>query len=120
MPNLNLSALEAVARGQLKTIETIAGYLRRQDWAHHLSGAESELRQTILALIAELRAAKEWRPIETAPKDGTQFLGAWGNHDEVHVVYIRDGECQRAMDHGQAWMMPTHWLPLPLPPGATP
>ena len=55
-----------------------------------------------------------WQPIETAPKDGTDFLACWDN-DELHVVCIRNGECYRAMDK-EPWAMPTRWMPLPDPP----
>lgn len=66
------------------------------------------------AIIAALEAMG-WQPIETAPRDGTEFLGYFTN-GEMHVVSI-DGECHRAMDR-EAWMMPTHWMPLPPEPVA--
>jgi hypothetical protein len=59
-----------------------------------------------------------WQPADTAPKDGTEFLGYWDN-DDMHVVFIRVGECQRAMDH-EAWCMPLYWMPLPAPPQQEP
>lgn len=79
----------------------------------------------------------EWRPIETAPKDGTAVLvmrdiwpGTETGHAEecnghnTYVAQFWDGEG----DEGE-WMCymdmirepicpiePTHWMPLPLPP----
>lgn len=73
----------------------------------------------------------EWRPIETAPKDGTRFRARriaaeivngsrqrtrritwWGKASHVPLY----GWC-----HGQHWedvtlWEPTHWVPLPDPP----
>jgi hypothetical protein len=83
----------------------------------------------------------EWLPIETAPKDGTLVL-LWG-HDlgaktnrhtigfagEPFVGTIRVGSeyagVWRSVEQdggnefdwpGHIYFMPTHWMPLPLPP----
>jgi len=80
---------------------------------------EKERAEKAEARIAALESQRsEWQPISTAPKDGTEFLGCWDN-DDIHVVYIRDGECGRAMDDGRAWAMPLFWQPLPQPPEAS-
>jgi hypothetical protein len=54
-----------------------------------------------------------WRPIETAPKDGTRVLlhGHWAND---HIGDFRFGYW--FTDDGTQLNHPTHWLPLPLPP----
>ena len=68
----------------------------------------------------------EWKPIETAPKDGTEIL----------LVHRADGKsirrhrygvgCYSAMNGGSilwdwGWTIPpTHWMPLPSPPEPTP
>lgn len=72
-----------------------------------------------------------WRPIETAPKDGTEFQ-AWVvnvEHDDVEfwdprckynddgnfVIYGRVDYDIDGWDH-QSFLIPTHWIPQPLPP----
>lgn len=64
--------------------------------------------------------AREWQPIETAPKDGTPILGWWGLDR-----YFR-GAVVRWVDPSRGWELswsgerlvdpPTHWQPLPPPP----
>ena len=64
-----------------------------------------------------------WRPIETAPKDGTGFLyhePVSDNHRIVGSGYF-DGDCFRAVDFfnpDDPAVTPTHWMPLPTPPAA--
>lgn len=72
----------------------------------------------------------EWQPIETAPKDGTKILLTPGEVETVtigsferpHLVgetgwrsIERDSDawgCTYRMD-----IKPTHWMPIPDPPG---
>jgi hypothetical protein len=69
----------------------------------------------------------EWRPIETAPKDGTEFM-AWLNLLTVNVFEPR---CRFDPDSGafQVWeridydmdgwesgYTASHWMPIPPPP----
>lgn len=67
----------------------------------------------------------DWQPIETAPKDGTDFL-AWlmGN---THMVIYFDASIDslypwRATDSNSCYHVdaPTHWMPLPEPPSTEP
>lgn len=64
----------------------------------------------------------EWMPIETAPRDGTVFLGyRRGRYAECCRVQRDDGEMwQFGGESGfhEHWphIRPTHWMPLPEPP----
>lgn len=71
-----------------------------------------------------------WQPIETAPKDGTEFLGAqnrtvflctWSKElyplGSTYEGWVNAGS--HNYDDGGDWRMnvtPTHWQPLPEPP----
>lgn len=79
-----------------------------------------------------------WRPMETAPKDGTPLLLAYsgglgvryGYWDHIGTAdwWVADAPHERPTADG--WicpyqdfedpMEPTHWQPLPLPPEPTP
>lgn len=59
-----------------------------------------------------------WRPIATAPKDGTSFLGHWqgGKYDcAVRAVKFHNGKW---WEPNEDYLVrePTHWMPLPAPP----
>jgi len=64
---------------------------------------------------------REWQPIETAPKDGTDILVAFPkNVGWLQIVrwwekktgfqWVDGYTCKRI------WNSPTHWQPLPPPP----
>jgi hypothetical protein len=73
-------------------------------------------------LEAAFSAAQQWQPIETAPKDGTEILGftRYGKRPDEFEIYVVwwDGGWEA---HGcsTAFAAPSHWMPLPAPPGAT-
>jgi len=71
----------------------------------------------------------DWRPIETAPKDGTEFQ-AWldfnGLDDACWCPRCRYGETGAFLiwDDEYGWgsnklSFPTHWMPPPCPPVTT-
>lgn len=86
--------------------------------------------ETLKTQRDELLAASQWRPIETAPKDGTDVLcfcvepefAEEGNpHKEFRVCFY--GQLQPDyfcwMSHYGYEQRPTHWQPLPNPPSPT-
>ena len=65
------------------------------------------------------RAAKQWRPIETAPKDGTRILVIDTNQSVHYVRWTLFSNLWQDV-HGDVWrdsfIELTHWMPLPQPP----
>jgi hypothetical protein len=58
-----------------------------------------------------------WQPIETAPKDGREILGAVGQSYQGGVVVIQWSDGLDAwLDWDRDFWEPTHWMPLPAPP----
>lgn len=63
-----------------------------------------------------------WQPIETAPKDGTEVLGVVaGSLGTASVTCMVEGEWQCSdfdeYEYVSCTWEPTHWMPLPPPPG---
>ena len=60
-----------------------------------------------------------WRPIETAPKDGTVFIAPSIDGKNVTVgSWSKFYDCwdDRLVGHLNGHWKPTHWMPLPPPP----
>lgn len=83
-----------------------------------LAADVAELKRTLQAAVAS-----QWKPIESAPKDGTEILGYAGG-DVAGVEWrTRWGYwsllvCGAHAEDGEWW--PTHWMPIPPPPEITP
>lgn len=66
-----------------------------------------------------------WQPIESAPTDGTAVLvsdGRYVGEAQSHDYYGRDAWYWANVypsDYGADEIYPTHWMPLPTPPGAS-
>lgn len=60
----------------------------------------------------------EWKPIETAPKDGFEVLLLFHKTgDRVVGVFQRRKKCWvNAWTANEFYFPPTHWMPLPEPP----
>lgn len=90
---------------------------------HRMSEADSD---ALVALFSAHPQATEpaWRPIESAPKDGTVFLGLHGY--KVREAYrVQRDDCEMWCFGGYSgdveiapWTKPTHWMPLPAAPEA--
>lgn len=59
-----------------------------------------------------------WQPIETAPKDTTEIL-VYGDERIFLVYWYLDEWINGDVTLGWAEIDPTHWMPLPSPPGDT-
>ncbi len=85
----------------------------------------AEVADAILNLAPVGGRGEGWRPIETAPKDGTRFL-SWPAHLDGGVTAAVEtwwyehpstqGWITDAFDCGDYEFAPTHWQPLPPPP----
>ena len=63
------------------------------------------------------RDVRTWRPIETAPRDGTRVLVGWADGAPLEIAHWQEGS--GAFSLSDAWEFspqPTHWMPLPEPP----
>lgn len=84
---------------------------------------EARIRSALLPPVPvnsyeEMRAALEWRPIETAPKDGTEILTWSPGRSRLRALIC---PCAWHPDAGfcvDELRSPTHWMPLPVPPAA--
>ena len=77
---------------------------------------EAEVSAALTQMVADERryAGSPWRPIATAPKDGTAILGWWFNECMIVdwcVVVERWGSTHDGEDMFEP--EPTHWMPLP-------
>lgn len=69
----------------------------------------------------------EWQPIESAPKDGTEFVMLDANVRVATVGHWREAEASARAPGSAVWRpfwfplaTPTHWMPLPELPKETP
>ena len=67
------------------------------------------------AEIDRLKALNEWQPIETAPKDGTEFLMYDPNFNHYSVRYIDNGR-NSLYPGGMSIGWGCSFMPLPQPP----
>ena len=125
MTDTSREAVEALAECAHKNSD---GHIQGTPWGRRDTGQMlADCSTTLRALLDErdkLLAELEWRPIETAPRDGTKFLA----HDPKRDVKVamakfvpnpcpwvsgfKDGfYCQNGRE-----INPTKWMPLPAAP----
>lgn len=130
-----LRALDAMAEENAELtavfVAQSGAYMRAKQRWQIATGKEgtwpdrADLVVWLLERVEKLEAALDeakWQPIETAPRDGTMFLGFIDNKgedfNEMLVMFCkRDSEpfwTTHSDDH--IGMNPTHWMPLPAPP----
>lgn len=97
----------------------------KHDW---LMDAVKEIEAAISTRAPSV--GEGWRPIETAPRDGTPFLattrvydhssGKFSHHD-THIVWADDETGEIANEAEQGWRLEDYefWRPLPAPPSAS-
>lgn len=109
-------AVEADLQRQIRAWATAA------DDRDKANGLLRAAKKQLEALEAERDKWKEWQPIETAPKDGTWVLLGWFELPGMPrcgvLWHSRDNRwCDVHHVLHNAQSPPTHWMPLPDPPG---
>ena len=92
-----------------------------------LDDVERERYETLRAALTAALAAM-WRPIESAPKDGSEFLGFGGGvegdkgiqtvrwNDRVGCWDTETASLEDWDNQAEGYSRPTHFMPLPSPP----
>ncbi len=100
--------------------ETLRALAR--DWSDDDLSPEAPYLREALKAGADALEAQEWRPIESAPKDGTLILCISPIDNVQTIVYHsvthkKPNERWRIHRGGHTHLIaPTHWRPLPAPP----
>lgn len=88
-----------------------------------LLAEERRLREQAEARVKELEAVREWRPISTVPKDGTNFLLLFRHEIAEHGTYVveswwdsKEGMFLTAIGCDPIEGTPLQWHPRPLAP----
>lgn len=122
-----INALPEPARRYIMLLETEsdpAGTIRENARLRD----ENEFLRTECAALA-----RDWRPIEAAPKDGTQIMVCGGTYhysgatfpDEMPLKGVATVGYDQTRENWKGeqgeqydeffWYKPTHWMPLPVP-----
>lgn len=124
MTEIDLNA--ALLKAKLEWRELAMRRMNENANANHWRAIYIEDLGEMLDAFADIVAAHlpsgAWQPIETAPRDGTRIILAWGG-SAVVGYYLDNSGMRRPW---QGWRTPsmeptprglvTHWMPLPPPP----
>ena len=89
----------------------------------HLEHLGKSHQSLIMAIARAIMAERErfgWHPVETAPKDGREFVASWGhqggvqmlvNYSRVWKTWMSKGEPINGFEANA-----THWFLVPNPP----
>ena len=101
----------------------------RRAWENHISPAKAVIARYAALASTAGAGAGDWLPIETAPKEFQPILLYLdrGKHGDIHRAPVV-GVWNHAVDAWVHWndvgwstdAKPTHWMPLPAPPGQSP
>jgi hypothetical protein len=108
--------LIAEALDKSNSIQGLKGYYRAPGVSDH----QAKVIGDLLGKLAAALEAHQWRPIDTAPRDGKVILG----FPKIYaVVGYTDWAGEWVEDDASDWWcasllvpQPTHWMPLPNPP----
>lgn len=97
-------------------IETLIDRLERLGKRRHMEGiyTDEHIAAGAAEALRQLLDERTPKPIETAPRDGTELLlfSAW---HQIVIARFEAGEWHYGLRGGETWPedYPTHWLPLP-------
>jgi hypothetical protein len=88
-------------------------------WIERLDEKDPEKVAFLRQENERLQSVREWRPISTAPKDGTEVVLGWSSHSIRPTTgtwtpkgwLLPGGSVMASGD-----FLPTHWMPLAEPP----
>lgn len=105
-----------------EALERIESYVCDCETMVPVISRDFDIVRTFLTKAKQPEPVEGWRPIETAPKDGTEIIVWWKDQEiQIMAAYtdILDGEGFNWYS-GHADYLPeaqlTHWIPLPEPP----
>ena len=79
--------------------------------------ASHHARVALIPMLVAVIRAQQWKPIETAPRDGGYFMALSPDMSKYPVTVKwslhEDRWCEEVTTD---WCDPTHWMPLPKPP----
>lgn len=109
--------VEAVARA-LHKYQSISSWSKSSKVFREDCRAQAEIAIAVVRAHDAAAPRNEWKPIETAPKDGTRLL-AYEKGCALYEIWWQ----RNLGDQWDGWQddwddepEPTHWMPLPAPP----